>query len=336
VRELGNALSKLLTEDRGWLVLHYRFGLGRKMTLENIGDQFGVTRERIRQIEHKALTRLWNSTLVLSEVCDALERNSKLLGEPFTVRRAALLRRISRVLSEVDYSGTAADRHRLILVFRAAHQKFGRQWPRATFLFCSLQPPRLDHPGIADAVEAKKEAERELSYTELAQHVLQEEDAPMHWHDLVRAAERAKRRKSITPSALFNAVLYRKDLFVRVASGTYGLVAWGLKERPSNVDLIAGYLKRRGIAAAFGDILQKVGAPHQMKTNSLRMSLDLNPRFYRSIEDEYGLRAWLPPREKQTLRIPHWKIESLDSYERVQRAIDSGYDVDAIAARDRE
>lgn len=55
IREVFGALS-----DREAKVLEMRFGLNqrRAMTLEEVGQFFGVTRERIRQIEAKALRKL--------------------------------------------------------------------------------------------------------------------------------------------------------------------------------------------------------------------------------------------------------------------------------------
>jgi len=56
--QLENVLSTLT--DREQKVLRLRFGLddGRARTLEEVGKQFGVTRERIRQIEAKTLRKL--------------------------------------------------------------------------------------------------------------------------------------------------------------------------------------------------------------------------------------------------------------------------------------
>ena len=50
----------LALSDRESKVLKMRFGLEgqRPMTLEEVGKKFGVTRERIRQIEAKALRKL--------------------------------------------------------------------------------------------------------------------------------------------------------------------------------------------------------------------------------------------------------------------------------------
>jgi RNA polymerase primary sigma factor len=56
--QLVEVLSTLT--DREQEVLRLRFGLddGRARTLEEVGQQFKVTRERIRQIEAKALRKL--------------------------------------------------------------------------------------------------------------------------------------------------------------------------------------------------------------------------------------------------------------------------------------
>ena len=65
--EIGNVLGTL--DKREAKVLQLRFGLvdGRSRTLEEVGSDFGVTRERIRQIEAKALKKLKHSGR-----CDAL------------------------------------------------------------------------------------------------------------------------------------------------------------------------------------------------------------------------------------------------------------------------
>lgn len=59
---LEEAMAELLT-DREQKVLRMRFGIGMRgdLTLEEIGRQFKVTRERIRQIEAKALRKIRQS-----------------------------------------------------------------------------------------------------------------------------------------------------------------------------------------------------------------------------------------------------------------------------------
>ena len=56
--QLSEVLSTLTPREER--VLRLRFGLedGRSRTLEEVGEVFNVTRERIRQIEAKALRKL--------------------------------------------------------------------------------------------------------------------------------------------------------------------------------------------------------------------------------------------------------------------------------------
>jgi RNA polymerase primary sigma factor len=59
---LGDKVEEMLATltPREARILRLRFGLvnGRSYTLEEVGQKFGLTRERIRQIEGKALRRL--------------------------------------------------------------------------------------------------------------------------------------------------------------------------------------------------------------------------------------------------------------------------------------
>ncbi|MDO8570835.1 MAG: sigma-70 family RNA polymerase sigma factor, partial [Candidatus Daviesbacteria bacterium] len=63
---LRNHLDEVLDSlsPREKRVLQLRFGIedGKQRTLEEVGKEFGVTRERIRQIEAKAIRKLRHPT----------------------------------------------------------------------------------------------------------------------------------------------------------------------------------------------------------------------------------------------------------------------------------
>ncbi|MDQ4045350.1 MAG: RNA polymerase sigma factor RpoD, partial [Chloroflexota bacterium] len=56
--QVGDVLSTLSQRERDVLAMRYGLHDGRSRTLEEVGREFGVTRERIRQIEAKALRKL--------------------------------------------------------------------------------------------------------------------------------------------------------------------------------------------------------------------------------------------------------------------------------------
>lgn len=57
-QDMDNALLTLTHRECGVLRLRYGLDDGEEKTLEEIGQRFQVTRERIRQIESKALRKL--------------------------------------------------------------------------------------------------------------------------------------------------------------------------------------------------------------------------------------------------------------------------------------
>ena len=56
-REIERALSTLTERERDIIKLFFGIGV-QEMTLEEIGERFGLTRERVRQIKEKAIRRL--------------------------------------------------------------------------------------------------------------------------------------------------------------------------------------------------------------------------------------------------------------------------------------
>ena len=59
-KEIERVLSTLTERERD--IVRYFFGIGcQEMTLEEIGEHFGLTRERVRQIKEKAIRRLRHS-----------------------------------------------------------------------------------------------------------------------------------------------------------------------------------------------------------------------------------------------------------------------------------
>jgi len=57
-RELMSVLKSLTPREERVITLRFGLDDGRPRTLEELGKEFNVTRERIRQIEAKALRKL--------------------------------------------------------------------------------------------------------------------------------------------------------------------------------------------------------------------------------------------------------------------------------------
>jgi RNA polymerase primary sigma factor len=56
--QLEDILDSLNEREKGVILLRFGLADGHPRTLEEVGQEFGVTRERVRQIEHKTLAKL--------------------------------------------------------------------------------------------------------------------------------------------------------------------------------------------------------------------------------------------------------------------------------------
>ena len=61
-KEVTDALDTLKDRERDVIKMHFGIGVDRPMSIEEIGKEFGLSRERTRQIKEKAIRRLrWRS-----------------------------------------------------------------------------------------------------------------------------------------------------------------------------------------------------------------------------------------------------------------------------------
>ena len=71
-RILVEAIDRLDPRHRQVLLLRYGLESGKPMTLEQVGQQYGVTRERIRQLEIAAIKRLRHILLTKYKIKEIL------------------------------------------------------------------------------------------------------------------------------------------------------------------------------------------------------------------------------------------------------------------------
>jgi hypothetical protein len=111
IRNLTKAVGQLVQtlNPRNRDILSRRFGLksGNKETLESIGKSYGITRERVRQIEEFALAQLSKTAGQARAVTVAVDAAKQLMArEGGVIRERALFRALSG--SEKDSASTAS------------------------------------------------------------------------------------------------------------------------------------------------------------------------------------------------------------------------------------
>ena len=93
--EIERALSTLTERERD--IVKYFFGIGcQEMTLEEIGEKFGLTRERVRQIKEKAIRRLRHSASRFSSNRSQATASARITGFSISKIRHTALRLLCR------------------------------------------------------------------------------------------------------------------------------------------------------------------------------------------------------------------------------------------------
>ncbi len=181
--ELGDWLLEARTildelEPRTLTILVERvFGFSDVPTLQELGERFGVTRERVRQIEEKATKAVLGAVASTRSLSTMVDRIPRLLGALFTAAEFSDFADVEIASSSVPVE------LQLVFFLAGPYQMFGGTFVRSGFEEWRFH--YVDPPGYRMAQHFLRSAEfvagAELLQTQVLEATLTPKSNPDHW-----------------------------------------------------------------------------------------------------------------------------------------------------------
>lgn len=325
----ATAALKHLRRDRDRQIIAKRFGFGlaKKQTLEKIGRDFNITRERVRQIEKAALIKLRKEAK--NEVAEAGQQIAGFLGEqgglaPTPEVAAAFgadasgemayivfLAELSGILAVIDSNDQLRSALGLTPAFTAA--KIKQLSSELVKCITEIGKPttlakvsaRLSHELSLNTVENLANISKDLaqldnkwgliswpevnpkSIRDKTYLVLAKHSRPLHFSDIARKIHELKPGREVTIQAVHNELI-KDGRFILIGRGIYALAEWGYS--PGTVaDIIAEVLKSESPLHK-DEIVRRVLLKRQVKTTTIVLNLQEKDQFERVAKATYILR----------------------------------------------
>ena len=330
-KQLDNLISdslNLLKKDRDRDILLRRYGIatGSTQTLEEIGKDMGITRERVRQIEKAAITKIrqqFNHDHQLNDILIAItNEKGGIIGFASLMNQLDLDGKMQPHLSfliKVNPKFTFMDKndgHADLLFLSDSYNENGVRKLHeqlVTVVSENGKPSRFEKFSKKLDPKHKKEALEELALasTNLANLdniwglsvwpevnpksirdkiylVLKKNARPMHFSEIsTKISELKANPKNVTTQAVHNELI-KDGRFILIGRGIYALGEWGYN--PGTVaDIIEEILKENSPLSK-EDIITKVLARRQVKTTTIALNLQEKPQFIRDKKDLYRLK----------------------------------------------
>lgn len=265
------ALQSLDARSRDIIVRRFGIGKEEKETLESIGKEYGITRERVRQIEA-------NAKKDLTGMRDLFTSIESLLIHVFQ-----------------EHGGLLAEQHAVDII----NEKTGANVSLHTVYFyltiiphfTAAQPNNLftTHWKHEESLHNQIEA-----IVLVAMEVLKEKNAPIALETLVSAI--SKQLVGNVPDTHIKAALKASKHVSRTAFGDWGLIGWAETSPRGVGDKAFAVLRRKGEPAHFRDITKMINDASfdQKKANPQTVHNELikDGRFVLVGRGLYGLKEW--------------------------------------------
>lgn len=304
-----------------------RFGLenDKRETLESIGQDFGVTRERVRQIESNTMERLEDRKPELKDVFSDFNKYLKSNGG---------LKREDIILADLGGKQTnpvyflltlgngfyhvseTQDNHgfwtiednifnkvnAILTNLIKTFEKEGRPVLQKEFIkLAKNEKPELFHSsfevskkieqgplgefGLVYWSEVKPKGVRDKAYL-----ALKKNGKPLHFKEIAVQASDIQghtcKKSQVYPQTVHNELI-KDDRFVLVGRGVYGLKQWGYV--PGTVkDVIISVLKEKSLSK--DQVIKKVSAQRLVKDNTILLNLQNRSLFLKDSHGKYTMK----------------------------------------------
>lgn len=326
-QNLATELVGSLERERDREVLTRRYGLGQTSseTLDKIGKSFGITRERVRQIERSALKRLGTSALAkIKEVDRWLGTNLSRHGGLISLEKLSLELKASPAV--LYFLAKAAPNFEVIddnKSLKATIYNLREFTPaKITELAKELTDAFKAHgkpakiAQIAGQIKSKTpastlksvgEAAKSLAnYEELwglkswpqvnpksikdrAYLALKKHSNPLHFSDIAVHIERVTPHgRQVTTQAVHNELI-KDPRFVLIGRGIYALGDWGYTAG-TVADMIKEVLREAAEPLHKDEIIRRVLKRRQVKVTTIALNLQEKDHFERVAKATYKLR----------------------------------------------
>ncbi len=328
-RATAEAILGSLRHERDRQIVSQRFSLGldKRQTLEKIGGDLGITRERVRQIEKSATAKLQQNPTPQLKQSDALLQKhlranghvnllhdvATAIGATTPAERAyvtflATLAPSIEVIDESDHFEPALavlpeyDKKRIAaLTDQLAGALKSAGTPQHVDSLSAASPDVPQETLVNLAKVSKKMADLDghwglshwpavnpRSIRDKTYLVLNKHGQPLHFTDIAdRIGGMGKRKRDVTVQAVHNELI-KDGRFVLVGRGIYALADWGYT--PGTVaDIITDILKAESPLHK-DEIVKRVLEKRQVKTTTIVLNLQEKDQFVRVSKATYALK----------------------------------------------
>ncbi|MBW4061872.1 hypothetical protein HJC99_04860 [Candidatus Saccharibacteria bacterium] len=314
--------------DRQIIAGRFGFGMAKRQTLEKIGNDFNITRERVRQIEKAAVTKLRSLDFAelsrANEVITTVVRDfggvalisdiTAILAAPETdapyIIFLSLLSHGVDLIDDDDHLRAAVGllpifgRSQIVQLIEevvAAVTAYGKPTTLVKLrskLASELEPETLEQLMRVSKQLAYFDGKWGLvawpevnpkSIRDKTYLVLARHGRPLHFSDIAHHVRGlGTNKRNVTVQAVHNELI-KDGRFILIGRGIYALSEWGYT--PGTVaEIIASVLREESAPLHKDEIVRRVLMKRQVKTTTIILNLQEKDQFVRTAKATYDLK----------------------------------------------